>query len=208
MIQLVQEPTRDERSLPFHSLDSSEQLPLPVLKEFDETDAPTALHRGRLMIFIDGANLFYAASQMGIEIDYAKLLRYFQQQSLLIYAFFYTGVDPNNTRQRAFLTWMQRNGYRVVTKEVVLNAVGTKRASNMNVEIAVDMMRFAQDCDTEILISGDGDMSYAINAVSYLGAKVEVLALRSTAHDSIPKVADNFIDLLSVRDEIQKTPRQ
>ncbi len=207
MIQLIQEPSGEEQSFSPDWQDLSQPLSLPVPEEFDETDVPTCLHRGRLMIFIDGANLFYAASQMGVEIDYAKLLRYFQQQSTLIYAFFYTGVDPNNTRQRAFLTWMQRNGYRVVTKEVILNAAGAKRASNMNVEIAVDMMRFAPDCDTEILISGDGDLAYAVTAVSYLGSKVEVFALRSTAHDAITKVADNFIDLLSIRAEIQKAPR-
>lgn len=159
------------------------------------------------MIFIDGANLFYAASQMGVEIDYAKLLNYLQQQSTLVYAFFYTGVDPSNLRQHSFLTWMRRNGYRVVTKDVLLNASGSKRVSSMNVEIAVDMMRFAQDCDTEILLSGDGDLSYAVNAVSYVGTKVEVIALRSMTHDRLVAVADNFIDIQSIREEIQKSPK-
>ena len=31
-------------------------------------------NRGRVAIFIDGSNLFYAALQLGIEIDYSKLL--------------------------------------------------------------------------------------------------------------------------------------
>ena len=31
-------------------------------------------NRGRVAIFIDGSNLFYAALQLGIEIDYTKLL--------------------------------------------------------------------------------------------------------------------------------------
>ncbi len=29
-------------------------------------------NRGRVAIFIDGSNLFYAALQLGIEINYAK----------------------------------------------------------------------------------------------------------------------------------------
>ena len=205
MIQLVREPDKVEPSLSLEPENLSEQL--PVLEEFDEAAVSTHLHRGRLMIFIDGANLFYAASQMGIEIDYAKLLRYFEQQSTLVYAFFYTGVDPSNTRQQAFLTWMRRNGYRVVTKDMILNSTGSKRVSRMNVEIAVDMMRFAQDCDTEILISGDGDLAYAVSAVSYFGAKVEVIALRSMTHNSLTKAAANFIDLFSIREEIQKAPK-
>lgn len=206
MTQLVREPDRVEPS-PLDPANLSEQLPLSFSEEFDDAHAPESLHRGRLMIFIDGANLFYAASQMGVEIDYAKLLRYFQQQSTLVYAFFYTGVDPSNVRQQAFLTWMRRNGYRVVTKDVIFNSSGSKRVSRMNVEIAVDMMRFAQDCDTEILLSGDGDLAYAVSAVSYVGAKVEVIALRSMTHENLTKAADNFIDLFSIREEIQKAPR-
>lgn len=31
-------------------------------------------NRGRVAIFIDGSNLFYAALQLGMEIDYTKLL--------------------------------------------------------------------------------------------------------------------------------------
>ena len=31
-------------------------------------------NRGRVAIFIDGSNLFYAALQLGIEIDYTRLL--------------------------------------------------------------------------------------------------------------------------------------
>lgn len=207
MTQLVREPDRVEPTPPLAPENLSEQFPLPFSEEFDDAHLPEALHRGRLMIFIDGANLFYAASQMGVEIDYAKLLRYFEQQSTLVYAFFYTGVDPTNTRQQAFLTWMRRNGYRVVTKDVILNSSGSKRVSRMNVEIAVDMMRFAKECDTEILISGDGDLAYAVSAVSYVGAKVEVIALRSMTHETLARVADNFIDLLTIREEIQKAPR-
>lgn len=207
MIQLVREPHGVEPSLPQAAGDSSEKSSLLFPEEFDETSAPVSLNQRRLMIFIDGANLFYAASQMGVEIDYAKLLTYLQQQNTLIDAFFYTGVDPSNMRQNAFLAWMRRNGYRVITKDVTLNASGSKRAGSMNVEIAVDMVRVAQDCDTEILISGDGDLTYAVNAVSGLGTKVEVIALRSMTHGRLVAVADNFIDILSIRNEIQKSPK-
>ncbi|NDJ18518.1 NYN domain-containing protein [Myxacorys almedinensis] len=186
----------------------SEQIGDPNVLEDDRNPLePRDTNRGRVIMFIDGANLFYAASQMGIEIDYAKLLRYFRHNSQLAYAFFYTGVDPTNSRQQAFLTWMRRNGYRVVTKDVVHNAAGTKRASSMNVEIAVDMVRMASSCDTEVVISGDGDLSYAVNAVSYLGARVEVFALRSMTSDQLIHVANNYIDLATLREEIQKAPR-
>ena len=73
-------------------------------------------NRGRVAIFIDGSNLFYAALQLGIEIDYTKLLCRLTGGSRLLRSFFYTGVDRNNEKQQGFLLWMRRNGYRVISK--------------------------------------------------------------------------------------------
>jgi len=44
-------------------------------------------NRGRVAIFIDGSNLFYAALQLGIEIDYTKLLCYLTAGSRLLHSF-------------------------------------------------------------------------------------------------------------------------
>jgi len=80
---------------------------------FNEDD-----NRGRVAIFIDGLNLFHAALQSGIEIDYVKLLCRLTKTSRLLRAFFYTGIDSGNEKQQGFLLWMRRNGYRVVTKDM------------------------------------------------------------------------------------------
>ncbi|SRR5579883_1119914 len=160
-------------------------------------------NRGRVAIFIDGANLFYAALQLGIEIDYAKLLCYLTDSGRLLRAFFYTGVDRTNEKQQGFLLWMRRNGYRVVTKDLVQLPDGSKKA-NLDVEIAVDMMNLAPYYDTAVLVSGDGDLAYAVNAVSYQGVRVEVVSVRAMTSDSLIDVADFFIDLDSIKEHIQK----
>jgi uncharacterized LabA/DUF88 family protein len=163
-------------------------------------------NRGRLAIFIDGSNLFYAALQLNIEIDYSKLLCYLTAGSRLLRAFFYTGVDPTNEKQQGFLLWMRRNGYRVVPKELVQLPDGTRKA-NLDVEIAVDMLSLVGSYDTAILVSGDGDLAYAVNAVSYRGVRVEVVSLRSMTSDNLINVCDRYIDLESIRDEIRKSNR-
>ena len=112
-------------------------------------------NRGRVAIFIDGSNLFYAALQLGIEIDYTKLLCRLTAGSRLFRAFFYTGVDRTNEKQQGFLLWMRRNGYRVIAKDLVQLPDGSKKA-NLDVEIAVDMMALVGFYDTAILVSGDG----------------------------------------------------
>ncbi|MGA1476664.1 MAG: NYN domain-containing protein, partial [Prochlorothrix sp.] len=61
--------------------------------------------------------------------------------------------------------------------------------------------------DTAVLVSGDGDLAYAVDAVSYRGVRVEVVSLRSMTSDSLINVADRYIDLEGIKDQIQKTPR-
>jgi uncharacterized LabA/DUF88 family protein len=160
-------------------------------------------NRGRVAIFIDGSNLFYAALQLGIEIDYSKLLARLTGASRLLRSFFYTGVDRTNEKQQGFLLWMRRNGYRVIAKDLVQLPDGSKKA-NLDVEIAVDMMKLVGKYDTAVLVSGDGDLAYAVDAVSYCGARVEVVSLRSMTSDSLINVADRYIDLDQVKEDIQK----
>ena len=175
-----------------------------------DTDGDTLVlnhsNRGRVAIFIDGSKLFYAALQLGIEIDYTRLLCYLTAGSRLLRAFFYTGVERTNEKQQSFLLWMRRNGYRVVTKELIQFADGSKK-SDLDVEIAVDMMALVGYYDTAVLVSGDGDLAYAVNAVSYQGVRVEVLSLRSMTSDSLFNVADRYIDLDLIKEDIQKAPR-
>lgn len=162
--------------------------------------------RGRLVIFIDGNNLFHAARSVGVEIDYAKLLDVLRGHDTLLRAFFYTGVDQNAERQQGFLLWMRRNGYRVVEKELKTFPDGTKKA-NLDVEIAVDMLSLADRYDTAILVSGDEDFAYAVDAVAYKGVRVEVAGFRSNTSPRLIDVADRFIELDSLISEICKTER-
>jgi uncharacterized LabA/DUF88 family protein len=172
---------------------------------FNEDD-----NRGRVAIFIDGLNLFHAALQLGIEIDYVKLLCRLTKTSRLLRAFFYTGMDSGNEKQQGFLLWMRRNGYRVVTKDMSV-VVDNYKKPNLNVEIAVDMITLAPYYDTAVLVSGDGDLAYAVHAVSNVGARVEVIGLQTTTSDSEARsrnhlidVADEFIDFDSIKQHIQK----
>jgi uncharacterized LabA/DUF88 family protein len=163
--------------------------------------------RGRVAIFIDGSNLFYAALQLGIEIDYTKLLHRLTNGARLLRAFFYTGVDRTNEKQQGFLLWMRRNGYRVISKDLVQLPDGSKKA-NLDVEIAVDMMALVGSYDTAVLVSGDGDLAYAVDAASYRGVRVEVISLRSMTSDHLINVADRYIDLEGIKEEIMKdSPR-
>jgi uncharacterized LabA/DUF88 family protein len=180
-----------------------------MLSSFDTntllTPAEALENRGRLAIFIDGTNLFYAAYQLGIEVDYLKLLGRLTDGSSLLRAFFYTGVDATNEKQKRFLLWMRHHGYRVVSKEVTQLPESSFK-TNLDVEIAVDLMALAPFYDTAVLVSGNGELAYAVNAISYHGVRVELVSLRSMTSESLLNVCDRYIDLESIRDDIKKIP--
>jgi uncharacterized LabA/DUF88 family protein len=160
-------------------------------------------HRGRVAVFIDGNNLFHSARFHNIDIDYNKLLRLLLGDGRLLRAFFYTGVDVGAERQQGFLLWMRRNGFRVVQKELKTFYDGTRKA-NLDVEIAVDMLSLAGRYDTAVLVSGDEDFVYAINAVAYKGCRVEIAGFRSNTAPRLIDVGDFFIDLGDMSDLIRK----
>jgi uncharacterized LabA/DUF88 family protein len=176
---------------------------LKMLETFNQDSHCGQGDRNRTAIFIDGSNLFYAAMQLGIELDYTKLLSCLTANTQLLRAFFYTGIDRTNEKQLGFLLWMRRNGYRVVTKDLVQLPDGSKKA-NLDVEIAVDMLTLAKHVDTAILVSGDGDLAYAVNTVAYQGVRVAVVSLRSMTSDSLINVADCYVDLETIKQNIQK----
>jgi uncharacterized LabA/DUF88 family protein len=157
----------------------------------------------RVVILIDASNLFYAAVQLNLEIDYTKLLHHLTQGRLLVRAYFYTGVDPNNQKQQGFLTWMRRNGYRVVAKDLIQFPDGSKKA-DLSVEIAIDMMNLSRYCDTLVLLSGNGDLAYAVDKIAYHGVQVEVISLPSMLNQALRDVSDRFIDLTTLKASIQK----
>src|SRR6266513_6487511 len=98
---------------------------------------------------------------------------------------------------------MRRNGFRVIQKELKTFYDGTRKA-NLDVEIAVDMLSLAGRYDTAVLVSGDEDFVYAVNAVAYKGCRVEVAGFRSNSAPRLIDVADFFIDLGDIAELIRK----
>ena len=158
----------------------------------------------RVAIFIDGSNLFSATTHLNIRIDYTKLLHYLAKKRKLIRAYFYIAIDSTNKRQQRFLLRLRHSGYHVIAKELIQHSDGSKKA-NLEVEIAIDMLTLAKYCDTFILLSGEEELTYAVNAVSYQGVRVEVVSLGLTSSDSLLSVTDCYIDLEEIRQNIQLT---
>ncbi len=167
----------------------------------------------RVVILIDGGSLFRAATHLSLEVDYEKLLPCLVRGRELIRAHFYTGYSPGNLKQTAFLKWMQNHGYRVLQKELTVNPDGSRKA-NLGVEIAIDMLQFAQvpvakmernnPINVIVLVSHNKDLGYVAEKISTQGIQLEIVGLKSLIQDSLMNYADRFIDLEEIQEVIRK----
>ena len=60
-------------------------------------------------VFVDVANIFYAAKAAGVDIDYVTLLKSATAGRDFVRAYAYTGLDPDNENQRNFHSFLARN---------------------------------------------------------------------------------------------------
>ena len=148
-------------------------------------------------VFVDVANIFYAAKAAGVDIDYVTLLKAASAGRDLVRAYAYTGLDPENENQRQFHAFLNRNGYKVVSKDIRKYGDGKVKA-NLDIELVVDLMRTSGNLDIAVVVSGDGDFAPAIRAVQQTGVRVEVISFRGNTSSDLIDVADVFTDITQI----------
>ncbi len=148
-------------------------------------------------VFVDVANIFYAAKAAGVDIDYVTLLKSAIAGRDFVRAYAYTGLDPDNENQRNFHNFLSRHGYKVVSKDIRKYGDGKVKA-NLDIELVVDMLKTARNLDVAIVVSGDGDFAPAIRAVQEMGVRVEVISFRGNTSSDLIDVADLFTDIIQI----------
>lgn len=162
-------------------------------------------------IFIDGWNLARVSRDyLRREIDFERLLNYFSRNARIIKAFYYIGEDTEdgeNAKQHKFLTWMKRNGYKVVSRpiKVYVDDKGKYyKKADLDADITLDMMDLADKVDKIVLFSGDGDFANVIDRIGMKGVRTQVVALWDVASGDLVEAADEFLDLKDIINEIAK----
>jgi uncharacterized LabA/DUF88 family protein len=177
----------------------------------------TVSSANRTALFIDGANLYSTAKALGFDVDYKRLLKEFQGHGMLVRAFYYTAVieDQEFSAVRPLLDWLDYNGFTVVTKptkEFIDGNGHRKVKGNMDIELAVDAMEFANRVDHIVLFSGDGDFRSLVEAVQRRGVRVTVVSTISSQPamiaDELRRQADVFTDLVDLQSKLGRDPSE
>ncbi|MFP6713107.1 MAG: NYN domain-containing protein [Rhodospirillales bacterium] len=171
----------------------------------------------RIALFIDGSNLYAAARALGFDIDYKRMLQLFEDQAILVRAFYYTALveDQEFSPIRPLVDWLDYNGYTMVTKPTkeFTDPTGRRKIKgNMDIELAVDVMEMQEHLDHIVLFSGDGDFRRLVEAAQRKGKRVTVI---STVKSKSPMVADElrrqsdyFVELQDLKEQIARKPGQ
>jgi uncharacterized LabA/DUF88 family protein len=170
----------------------------------------------KIGLFIDGANLHASIKALNFEIDYKKILKFFEDQALLIRAFYYTALidDQDPSPIRKLVDWLDYNGYTTVTKSTkeFTDEIGRRTIKgNMDVEIAIDVMEMIEYLDHIVLFSGDGDFRRLIESSQRKGKRVTIVSsLKSKppmVANELRRQSDYFIELDEIKGFICAKPK-
>ena len=157
-------------------------------------------------MFVDVANMYYAARGQDVDVDYVALLKHATKGRDLIRAYAYTGLDPENENQRKFIDFLAKNGYKPVVKDIRKFGDGRMKA-NLDIELVVDLFRLADRMDIAVVVSGDGDFAPAIRALQDKGVRAEVISFKPNTSSDLIAVADDFMDIMKIASISRKEGR-
>ena len=178
---------------------------LDALREQQERNS----RKLRLGVFVDVPNLIYGAERgeggpAGATVDMGRLLDYLRTGRELIRAAAYAPVsdDPGEPVERQrFVAPFVPYDYRIVTKPLKRFADGSIKG-NFDVEMAIDMVTMAERLDVVALVSGDADFSSVVELLQSRGVRVEVIAFSGSTSIEMRALADHYIDVGTMMDQV------
>lgn len=162
--------------------------------------------KSKAIVYIDGANMFYAQQKMGWFIDWLKVKEYLNNRFKIVKINYYTGIKDNDTKTKKFNKRLSDYGFQLITKPLKKIRLPKDQfiyKANFDVEIAVDLLLDSQRYETAILFSGDSDFECLVKKLKNMDKKVIVCSSRSALSKELTKVASQTILLGNIRREIE-----
>jgi uncharacterized LabA/DUF88 family protein len=160
-----------------------------------------------IYVFIDVENTFYAQKTLNWKLSYEKLMDYLEREcGKDLKCFAYSGVDETNVKQKKFLDMLDIVGYITRTKSV--KRIKTKDGnikwkSNLDIEMALEMIELAEKFNTLILFSGDSDFAVVLDKLKSKDKKVITVSTRGRVAKELLERA-KFVDLRKLKNEISQ----
>ena len=155
----------------------------------------------RVAIFIDGSNLYHAlrANLGRFNVNFAEFVGKLCGSRRLFRTYYYNVLQDPTQRpdayreQQEFLDILRKTPYMEVRLGSIKMAQGIPVEKGVDVMLATDLLYFAWNdfYDTAVLVSGDSDFAYALQAIKNMGKHVEVAYFESGISRDLLDIADN-----------------
>ena len=155
----------------------------------------------RVAIFIDGSNLYHSLEENcnRYDLDFAAFSNKLCRGRRHFRTYYYNLLrDPNRNPQayhdqQKFLTALYSTPYLEVRLGSSKMRGDVAVEKGVDIMLATDLLRTAWDnlYDVAILVSGDGDFSYAVKAVKDMGKHVEVAAFQANLSMELAQICDD-----------------
>lgn len=158
-------------------------------------------------VFIDAANVIYSQRTLKWQIDFKKLMNYFQNNYQLNNVYFYFAYLKDDKKQQGFFKKLKQWGYKIRTKEVKLirQTDGTiLKKGNLDVELTIDAVKDLKFYSTAILMSGDSDFHALVKYLQNRDKKVVVISSKGHVSFELLKSADKYINFNSLREVVER----
>ena len=168
--------------------------------------------KDRVVIFIDGSNLYHALDQNcgRMDLDFTKFAETLTGDRRMVRIYYYNVLqdaarNPEGSReQQKFLTGLYNTPYLEVRLGSTRQREGVTVEKGVDVMLAVDLVSYGAShlYDVAIVVSGDADYAYAVQTVKNMGRQVELAAFESNASQELLLLVDNrhFLDRSFFRD--------
>ena len=155
----------------------------------------------RVAIFIDGSNLYHGLrnSSRRHDLNFAEFASKLCGSRRLFRTYYYNVLQdpiqrPDGYReQQEFLDILRKTPYLEVRLGSTKLAQGIPVEKGIDIMLATDLLYFAWNdfYDVALLVSGDSDFAYALQAVKNMGKHAEVAYFESSVSKDLLNVADN-----------------
>lgn len=151
----------------------------------------------KIAIFVDVQNIYYTTRQsFGRQFNYRKFWQEISAQGDIVFANAYA-ISRQDDQQKKFQDALRHIGFNVKLKPYIQRKDGSAKG-DWDVGITIDVLEQAEQVDTVILLSGDGDFDLLLKSVrSRFGVNTEVYGVSELTATSLVNASDAFHPILA-----------
>ena len=149
----------------------------------------------RVAIFVDVQNIYYTVKQnYNCHFNYNTFWTDVTFERKVIKAIAYA-IDKGDKKQIKFQQLLEKIGFEVKLKPFIQRSDGSAKG-DWDVGITLDMIDYAEDVDTIVLASGDGDFDLVIDKIrNEYNVSVEIYGVPNLTAQSLIDSATQFIPI-------------